>query len=384
MLTAKPMSRVLIVASRDQAVPIIQELYRGNLFHIEDYVEQGREGYEGFKIGTPLEGATEASTELIKVRAIENVFAIRGEDIEAKEKLGLPQIRSQIEKDLPGIEKEVEELAGARSKLDSKVKEYEQKIAELTPFLEIPVDLALLKGFRHFSVLAGYVNRNVSLTVPHEMQVVKGKDRSFVLAIVPEKNRAEAERLLQDAQFQAVTIPEENGTAPARTAYYTEQIAALKKDIDAINIKLAAIKESHTGLLVACEEAFRAKIEQAEAPLRFATTSKVFVAEGWVPADRTKGVSEALDKATGGKVFVTELPVDPVHDAVPVESQQPVVCKARTDAHGYLLPPDVHGSRPDADAGHRVPDLLRAHPRGCRVRHSAPYHVLCASQGAQG
>ncbi|MFY9750050.1 MAG: V-type ATP synthase subunit I, partial [Methanoregula sp.] len=111
MLTAKPMSRVLIVASRDQAVPIIQELYRGNLFHIEDYVEQGREGYEGFKIGTPLEGATEASTELIKVRAIENVFAIRGEDIEAKEKLGLPQIRSQIEKDLPGIEKEVEELA---------------------------------------------------------------------------------------------------------------------------------------------------------------------------------------------------------------------------------------------------------------------------------
>ncbi|MGA9029263.1 MAG: V-type ATP synthase subunit I, partial [Methanoregula sp.] len=115
--------------------------------------------------------------------------------------------------------------------------------------------------------------------------------------------------------------------APARTAYYTEQIAALKKDIDAINIKLAAIKESHTGLLVACEEAFRAKIEQAEAPLRFATTSKVFVAEGWVPADRTKGVSEALDKATGGKVFVTELPVDPVHDAVPVEYNNPSFAK---------------------------------------------------------
>ena len=92
-------------------------------------------------------------------------------------------------------------------------------------------------------------------------------------------------------------------------------------------IKLAAIKESHTGLLVACEEAFRAKIEQAEAPLRFATTSKVFVAEGWVPADRTKGVSEALDKATGGKVFVTELPVDPVHDAVPVEYNNPSFAK---------------------------------------------------------
>gem|GEM_PF-6129132 len=56
MLAPKPMSRVLIVASRDQAEPIIGELYREHLFHIEDYVDQGREGYEGFKIGTPLPG----------------------------------------------------------------------------------------------------------------------------------------------------------------------------------------------------------------------------------------------------------------------------------------------------------------------------------------
>jgi len=327
MLAPKPMTRVLIVASRDQAVPIIQELYREHLFHIEDYVDQGRVEYEGFKIGTPLEGATEASTELIKVRAIENVFAIRGEDIDAKQKLSLPQISSQIEQDLPGIEKEVEELAGARSKLDTKAKEFEQKIAELAPFLEIPVDLALLRGLRFFSVFAGYVSGSPTLNVPHEMQVVKSKERSFVLAIVPEKNKAETERLLQDAQFQAVTIPEENGSASERTAYYTEQIEGLKKEIAAINEKLARIKESHTGLLVACEEAFRAKIEQAEAPLRFATTSKVFVAEGWVPADSAKNIGAALDKVTGGKVFVTELPVDPIHDAVPVEYNNPSFAK---------------------------------------------------------
>jgi V/A-type H+-transporting ATPase subunit I len=317
------MGRVLIVASRDQAAPIIEELYRENLFHIEDYVEQGREGYEGFKIGTPLPGATEASSELVKVRAIENVFAIRGEDVDAKQKLSLPQIRSQIEQVLPGIEKEVEKLAGARSRLDTKAKEYEQKIAELAPFKDIPVDLALLRGFRHFSVFAGYVNRDVSITVPHEMQVVKGKDHSFILVVVPEQNRAEVERQLQDAQFQSVTIPEENGTAVARTAYYTEQIASLKKEIDGINAQLTTIKESHTDLLVACEEAFRAKIEQTEAPLRFATTAKVSVAEGWLPADRTAELSAALDKATGGKVFVSELPVDPVHDAVPVEYNNP-------------------------------------------------------------
>ena len=184
--------------------------------------------------------------------------------------------------------------------------------------MEFPADL-LFCGVLAFLCISGYVNSEVPIAVPHEMQVVKGKDRSFVLVVVQEKDRAGVERQLQDAQFQSVTIPEENGTATARTAYYTEQIASLKKEIAAINEKLATIKESHTDLLVACEEAFRAKIEQTEAPFRFATTSKVFVAEGWVPADRTLEISAALDKMTGGKVFVSEQPVDPAHDNVPVE-----------------------------------------------------------------
>lgn len=327
MLAPKPMSRMLIVASRDQAEPIIGELYREHLFHIEDYVEQGREGYEGFKIGNPLPGATEVSQELVRVRAIENVFAIRGEDIDAKQKLSSPEIQKKIESDLPGIEKEVEDLTAARSKLDTKTKEYEQKIAELAPFTGIPLDLALLRNYPHFSVLAGYVPKEVALSVPHEIETVKGKDRAFIIAVVAAKDRAQAERELQEAQFQAVTIPDESGTATVRTAHYTEQIASLKKETEGINAKLAKIKESHTDLLVACEEAFRARIEKTEAPLRFATTSKAFVAEGFVPADRTAELSAALDRVTGGKVFVSEQPVDPAHDNVPVEYNNPDFAK---------------------------------------------------------
>lgn len=327
MLAPKPMSRMLIVASRDQAEPIIGELYREHLFHIEDYVEQGREGYEGFKIGNPLPGATETSQELVRVRAIENVFAIRGEDIDAKQKLSSPEIQKKIESDLPGIEKEVEDLTAARSKLDTKTKEYEQKIAELAPFTGIPLDLALLRNYPHFSVLAGYVPKEATLSVPHEIEIVKGKDRAFIIAVVAAKDRAQAERELQEAQFQAVTIPDESGTATVRTAHYTEQIASLKKETEGINAKLAKIKESHTDLLVACEEAFRARIEKTEAPLRFATTSKAFVAEGFVPADRTAELSAALDRVTGGKVFVSEQPVDPAHDNVPVEYNNPDFAK---------------------------------------------------------
>lgn len=327
MLKPEQMSRLLIVASNSQMAPIVSELYRHRLFHIEDYVDQGGEGYEGFKIGTPLSGASESSESLVKVRAMENVFSLHYEDVEAQKKLGQPQLRAKIEQDLPGIEREVEQLTGNRSKLDTKVKEYEQKITELTPFSTIPADLNLFRGYSGFAVFAGYVASELTVTVPHELHTEKTKDKIFIVLIVPSENRAETERLLQEAQFQSVSIPEEDGNAKDRIEFYKAQIATLKNEIGGISQKLDAIKEQHAEFLVACEEVFQAQVEQTEAPLRFATTSETFVAEGWVPKNSVSEVKSALEKVTGGKCFVTELAVDPVHDDVPVEYQNPSFAK---------------------------------------------------------
>ena len=102
-------------------------------------LKPGAEGYEGFKIGTPLSGASEESTDLIKVRAIENAFSIHADDIESVKTCKQSEIAAKIERELPALEREVEELTVRRSKLDTRVKEYEQKIAEITPFLAVPV-----------------------------------------------------------------------------------------------------------------------------------------------------------------------------------------------------------------------------------------------------
>ena len=74
MFQPKPMTRLVIAAGKDQMASVVSELYRHRVFHITDFVDQGKEGYEGVKIGTPMENAGELSTDLIKVRSIENVF----------------------------------------------------------------------------------------------------------------------------------------------------------------------------------------------------------------------------------------------------------------------------------------------------------------------
>jgi V/A-type H+/Na+-transporting ATPase subunit I len=327
MLKPEQMSRLLIVASKDQMAPVISELYRHHLFHIEDFVEAGAQGYEGFKIGTPLSGASEASGDLVKIRVIQNAFSIRSDDFEVKERQNQSALQGLIERELPAIEQEVEELTGKRSKVDTKVKEYEQKIAEISPFVGIPGDLDLYRGYSNFVVFAGYVAKEVSISVPHEMFFAKGKGKHFIVVIVPVEKRTVVEGVLQEAGYQAVPIPEESGNPQGRINFYNEQIALLKKETVEINQKLDGIKEKHAGFLVACEEILKVEVEKTEAPLRFATTDETFVAEGWVPSGSVETVRQALINATGGKIFVTVLPTDLEHDSVPVEYHNPSFAK---------------------------------------------------------
>jgi V/A-type H+-transporting ATPase subunit I len=326
MLKPEQMSRLLIVASKDQMAPVIAELYRHHLFHIEDFVEARAKDYEGFKIGTPLSGASEASGDLVKIRAIQNAFSIHNEDFEVKERQNQSALQVRIERELPAIEQEVEELNAKRSKLDVKVKEYEQKIAEISPFIGIPGDLDLYRGYLNFVVFAGYVAREVAVSVPHEMYFTKGKGRHFIVVIAPAGQRNVVEKELQDAGYQAVTIPDESGNPQERVTFYTDQVILMKKEIEESNRNLDAIKEKHAAFLVACEEILKIKVEKTEAPLRFATTNETFVAEGWVPLGSVETIRQGLVKASGGIIFVTELAISE-HDIVPVEYNNPSFAK---------------------------------------------------------
>ena len=327
MLAPKQMSRLLIVASRDRMAPVVAELYRHHLFHIEEFVEAGAVGYEGFKIGTPLSGAGEASVDLVKIRAIENATSIHGDDIDSAKTCTSRELKSRIERELPLLEKEVEDLTVRRSLLDTRVKENEQKIAEIRPFLTLPVDMDLYRGYSGFTAVAGYVAHEITLSVPCEMSYSPGKDKNFIVIVAPNGQRSEVERVLQEAAFQPVQIPEESGVPQVRIDYYAAEISTMKTEIEKIQKKLEAVRTKHSGFLVACEEFLKAEVEQTEAPLRFATTKQTFVAEGWVPSDRVDAVTDALVKATGGKIYVTVLPIDFEHDCVPVEYNNPSFAK---------------------------------------------------------
>ncbi|NYT20495.1 MAG: V-type ATP synthase subunit I [Methanomicrobiales archaeon] len=319
MLSPEQMSRVLIAAPKDVMEPVISELHRQRLFHIEDFVENDEEEYAGYRIGVPLEGAKEISKDLLRLRSVTGAFSLRAEDLDPSGKIRKSQLTAQIEQELPGIEMEVEELLSRRTELENHVKELEQKIEALTPFSEMRADLALLHGYRTLAVFAGYLSKKVDIGVPCEEYYSESKKGNFLVAVVPVEYRQEVERKLLDAQFQTVPVPDESGPAKERISVYNVQIETDRKDLEEIATQLDALKSQYSEFLIACDELLSIDAQKAEVPLRFATTDHAFIADGWVPSHTLSSLTDGINAVSGGRAFVAKLPIQKERDVVPVE-----------------------------------------------------------------
>jgi V/A-type H+-transporting ATPase subunit I len=321
MLRPERMRRLLIVAPKSETDTIVRELYRHNVYHIEDFVPESGSS-DGLSIGHPLSGASDAASALIKIRAIENAFGIDPESVEVKAKLPASKVRAMIQTDLPAIIEEVEGLVASRSRLEAQQKEHEQRAKELEPFVAVPMDLDLYRGYTRFSVFTGHIAHDVTIDAPHEKYFSDKVDGNMIVVVVPNEHREEVERTLLDAGFQAIPVPDETGAPADRLKAHQEEARRIEGEIAAINGKIAGIRERHADFLVACDELLTADVERAEAPLRFATTEETFLTEGWIPERNFEKVKEALVRATGGKIYLEELEIEHT-DAVPVKYDNP-------------------------------------------------------------
>ncbi len=323
MFHPKQMSKLLIVASKQQLDPVISELYRMNIFHIDDFVDKGDEQWDGFKIGMPMTGADTISASLVKIRSIASAFGIGAEPATDMEKSRIAELKRSIEQDLPALAEEVEHLLTKRSKLEASAKEYEQKIEALQPFINAPFPMELLRGYDAVSIIAGTVKSKPEINVPHEIWNSTQKSGEFIVLAVKNSDLASVERSLLDLQLQKVSVPEEEGYAPAIIAEYQQRIAGIQTEIEDLNNRMGTIREKHKYFLMSSEELLTADIEQAEAPLRFATSDLAFTVVGWVPTQQVTKVYENLDRVCGGKVYVTELEIEDYNEAPPVEYNNP-------------------------------------------------------------
>ena len=143
-------------------------------------------------------------------------------------------------------------------------------------------------------------------------------DRSlrYLLVMCHGSVKEQALSALRDLGFSTVSFRGMTGTAKENDKALAENLAALEKERQEIEQRIAGLGGKREALLEASDRAAIA-LRREEAKSRLVGTDKVFLLEGWLPADHCAALEKALEPFTCA--IETREPTEDEYPQVPVQ-----------------------------------------------------------------
>ena len=178
--------------------------------------------------------------------------------------------------------------------------------ATLTPWLTVDAPLGGADGA--LAVFFGTVGLNVTDDALKALadsldglltwqQASSDRSLRYLLVMCHGSVKERALSALRDLGFSTVSFRGMTGTAKENDEALAENLAALEKERQEIEQRIAGLGGKREALLEASDRAAIA-LRREEAKSRLVGTDKVFLLEGWLPADRCAALEKALEPFT--------------------------------------------------------------------------------------
>lgn len=197
--------------------------------------------------------------------------------------------------------------------------------ATLTPWLTVDAPLGGADGA--LSMFFGTVGLNVTDDALKALadsldglltwqQASSDRSLRYLLVMCHGSVKERALSALRDLGFSTVSFRGMTGTAKENDKALAENLAALEKERQEIEQRIAGLGGKREALLEASDRAAIA-LRREEAKSRLVGTDKVFLLEGWLPADRCAALEKALEPFTCA--IETREPTEDEYPQVPVQ-----------------------------------------------------------------
>lgn len=197
--------------------------------------------------------------------------------------------------------------------------------ATLAPWLTVDAPLGGADGA--LSVFFGTVGLNVTNDALKALadsldglltwqQASSDRSLRYLLVMCHGSVKERALSALRDLGFSTVSFRGMTGTAKENDKALAENLAALEKERQEIEQRIAGLGGKREALLEASDRAAIA-LRREEAKSRLVGTDKVFLLEGWLPADHCAALEKALEPFTCA--IETREPTEDEYPQVPVQ-----------------------------------------------------------------
>ncbi len=306
MLKPERMVKVSIVGPRDLFESVSEILYRLNLIHIEDPVED-----EYFKLGEPFEKASVISRSLVQLRSILSYLKLDPEKFIPKRKYREEEIKAELDRKLEEYRTEIGARIDKIKELQERLKALEDELKVIEPLKTLGIPPRLLRDYRTIRVFVGFVKADPtpkiqSITSDFEI-FLKDYGKEYVVAVFVRIEHAEdVFRVLQEVGFREVTVPDIEDY-DTRISEIKSEMSSLQDEIKRLESEIEELKSKEAELMLAIEEYLSMELEKSELPLRSLVSKYAFVIVGYIPAKKFDEFKSAVESETNGRVTVEKL-----------------------------------------------------------------------------
>ena len=246
------------------------------------------------------------------------------------------------------------ELYEKYSSVQVRIKQCDEEAAAISAFSGLDLDAEELSGTKYTALLLGRIPYPAKTKTVRPLDAISGKygfeytafndvaGQRYFYASVFREDRDEAVRELEENGFESLTLPYKSGTAAEalkKTEEKKEQLLFLSESLQA-QLKEEAENAPSVELFYDKE---KARADRAEIPAE--QTESTVVLTGWVCADKTEEVTEAVRAATD--VFGISFEDPREDDEVPSVTRDPYVIDQYSTITNSYSPPGKNDIDPN-------------------------------------
>lgn len=326
MLTAKKVSKAIIVGNKTLLDSVVDVLYQLNCVHIEDFDKED----SFFSIGRPGKAATEASNKLVKLRSFSNFLGLKPHNPDTM--VNQDSLLHEMDDKLDELDSAISRLTDKRNYLDNELKAIESKVVELEPFSQFPLDVDMYKGYNSISVHTGFVRSNEietdirSITTDYELFISSYNKMQVIALFISKEYEEQIAEVLDKNAFSEIHIPELTGNPQQLISGMINRKQDAQIELASLESEIDILQKKYKDFVQASDEVLSITTQKAEAPLKFATSDNTFIIDCWISDDEFEKVVSTIDHEFNGRIFISKLDLEEEEiesESIPIEYNNP-------------------------------------------------------------
>ncbi|OUJ19135.1 Archaeal/vacuolar-type H+-ATPase subunit I [Methanonatronarchaeum thermophilum] len=352
MFWPKRMEKVEIVTLRNYRDPLIEELQKAGLVHIDEATQSIQDFPDFFTFSDASEEKKNLRSYHLKSRRILDIFdkieEITTEEESFREKIKNlfsseektqktiePKLKVETE-DLDFIDETVEQAKRLENQLTElenekeKIKEHQAQIKQYTRF-DIP--LSNLGETKYTHTVIGKVPREKGEKLLDKLQTnektiwinikknEEGKDT--LAATFLKEQKEEILETFNEHDVELFTPKEKPEKTPSQIVRETEaSIKKIKETKTNIINRITEMDKTHRDKTTKIKKTLEVMLDRKDAQEKMGESTRVSIVEGWIPKEKSRELKEIVGKITNG-IALTEIREPTENDDVPVELDNP-------------------------------------------------------------